>query len=313
MSSAQIYGVVDVGSNTFNLLLAKFSQGQLEILAQDRRPVMLGKGSHEKGLILPEAEARAIQALEEFLDLAQNYGPTKWKGVATAALRYAKNGAEVAQRLSQTSGIPIQVISGELEAEFIFKGVQAHLNFGSETGLIMDVGGASTEFIAFNGNGLLGLWSFPIGATRLQEVLALHDPLLPQQVSSTFAWLQNQLQPMLTVLQNHRPHFLVGSSGFFDTLVQMQAFRNQGQPLLNYSYHSLSAETLQYWTDRLIPSSLADRLAIPGMLEFRAPMFLASILQVHFVLDVLQIPTAHCTRISLKEGVLADWISSELP
>jgi len=245
--------------------------------------------------------------------LAQNYGPTNWKGVATAALRYAKNGAEVAQRLSQTSGIPIQVISGEREAEFIFKGVQAHLNFGDQTGLIMDVGGASTEFIAFNGNGLLGLWSFPIGATRLQEVLALHDPLLPQQVNSTFDWLQNQLQPMLAVLQIHRPQFLVGSSGFFDTLVQMQAFRNQGQPLLNYSYHSLSAETLQYWTERLIPSSLAERLAIPGMLEFRAPMFLASILQVHFVLNALQIPTVHCTRISLKEGVLADWISSEHP
>ena len=313
MSSAQIYGVVDVGSNTFNLLLAKLYQGQLEILAQDRRPVMLGKGSHEKGLILPGAEARAIQALAEFMTLAQNYGPTKWKGVATAALRYAKNGAEVAQRLSQTSGIPIQVISGEREAEFIFKGVQAHLNFGDQTGLIMDVGGASTEFIAFNGDGLLGLWSFPIGATRLQDVLTLHDPLYPQQVNSTFDWLQNQLQPMLAVLQIHRPQFLVGSSGFFDTLVQMQAFRNQGQPLLNYSYHSLSAETLQYWTERLIPSSLAERLAIPGMLEFRAPMFLASILQVHFVLNALQIPTVHCTRISLKEGVLADWISSEYP
>lgn len=313
MSSAQIYGVVDVGSNTFNLLLAKLYQGQPEILAQDRRPVMLGKGSHEKGLILPGAEARAIQALAEFMTLAQNYGPTKWKGVATAALRYAKNGAEVAQRLSQTSGIPIQVISGEREAEFIFKGVQAHLNFGDQTGLIMDVGGASTEFIAFNGDGLLGLWSFPIGATRLQEVLTLHDPLYPQQVNSTFDWLQNQLQPMLAVLQIHRPQFLVGSSGFFDTLVQMQAFRNQGQPLLNYSYHSLSAETLQYWTERLIPSSLAERLAIPGMLEFRAPMFLASILQVHFVLNALQIPTVHCTRISLKEGVLADWISSEYP
>jgi len=313
MSSTNIYGIVDVGSNTFNLLLAKYSHGQLEILAQDRRPVMLGKGSHEKGLILPEAEARATQALSEFLELAQNLGPIHWKGIATAALRYATNGTEVAQRLSQASGIPIQIISGEQEAEFIFKGVQTHLNFGSETGLIMDVGGASTEFIAFNQNGMQGLWSFPIGATRLQEVLALHDPLLPQQVNSTFDWLHKQLQPMLLTLQKHPPHFLVGSSGFFDTLVQMQAFRIHGQPSLNYSYYSLSAETLHYWTERLIPSNLAERLSIPGMLEFRAPMFLPSILQVHFVLQTLQIPQIHCTRISLKEGVLAELISTGNP
>ena len=313
MSSRPLYGVVDIGSNTFNLLLANNAKGQLEIVCQDRRPVMLGKGSHEKGLILPEAEARAIQALSEFVDLAAGYGPIKWKGVATAALRYAKNGTEVAQRLSQASGIPIQVISGEREAEYIFKGVQAHLNFGNETGLIMDVGGASTEFIAFNGDGLLGLWSFPIGATRLQEVLALRDPLLPEQVNGTFLWLKNQLEPMLQILKNHPTQYLVGSSGFFDTLVQMEAFRNQGLALINYGYHSLSAATIQYWTERLIPSNLSERLSIPGMLEFRAPMFLASILQVQFVLNTLQIPQAHCTRISLKEGVLADWISTENP
>ena len=71
MNSTPLYGIVDVGSNTFNLLLAKFNHGQLEILAQDRRPVMLGKGSHEKGFILPEMVSEDSTAFMEVVPTAQ--------------------------------------------------------------------------------------------------------------------------------------------------------------------------------------------------------------------------------------------------
>lgn len=308
MKNSALLGIVDVGSNTFNFLLAQTNGEHTQVLHQDRRAVMLGKGSHETKRIQPEAEQRALQALLEFKSMAANLGPTQWKGVATAALRYAQNGKEVAERLHQNTGIPIYIISGEQEAEYIFKGIQTHLNFGNQNGLIMDVGGASTEFIAFGPQGLAGLWSFPIGATRLQEILALADPLLPEQVHSTYAWLEQQIEPMCAVLQDHKPEFLVGSSGFFDTLVQMESFRNHGNGIDLYTSEQLTDSSIEYWTKRLIPTELKERLQIPGMLEFRAPMFLASILQVHFILQKWTIPQVHCTRISLKEGVLADWI-----
>lgn len=308
MKNPEFLGIVDVGSNTFNFLLAKTEGEHVEVLHQDRSPVMLGKGSHETKRIQPEAEQRAQQALLDFKTMAAHVGPIQWKGVATAALRYAQNGAEVAERLFQKTGIPIHIISGEQEAEYIFKGVQTHLNFGKQNGLIMDVGGASTEFIAFGAQGLAGLWSFPIGATRLHEILALTDPLLPEQVPSTYAWLEEQIAPMHDILKHHKPEFLVGSSGFFDTLVQMESFRKYGHGNESYSSHQLTDSCIAYWTNRLIPTQLQERLQIPGMLEFRAPMFLASILQVNFILQQWAIPHVHCTRISLKEGVLADWL-----
>ena len=141
MKHPDFLGIVDVGSNTFNFLLAKTDGEHTKVLHQDRSPVMLGKGSHETKRIQPEAEQRAQQALLDFKAMAAHVGPIQWKGVATAALRYAQNGAEVAERLFQQTGIPIHIISGEQEAEFIFKGVQTHLNFGQQNGLIMDVGG----------------------------------------------------------------------------------------------------------------------------------------------------------------------------
>ena len=164
--------IIDLGTNTFQLLVA--TRGNIsepmQIICQLQRPVQLGLGAMETGLLQENAMERALMALTEFraVALANGCQNTQIHAIGTSILRRASNTPQFVAEVHHRLGIKIQVISGIEEADLIYHGIYHSLPqpWGS-TSLVMDIGGGSVEFILFKGSNILYKVSLELGGLRL--------------------------------------------------------------------------------------------------------------------------------------------------
>ncbi|MCC6689956.1 MAG: phosphatase, partial [Bacteroidia bacterium] len=161
-----LVAVIDLGTNTFNLLIAELlAAGKYRILYNTKLPVKLGKGGINKNQLLPDAMERGINALNDYKNIIAQYNVAKTYAFATSAMREATNSNEFIKRIHEL-GISVDVISGDREAELIYKGVRLAIDIGEQHVVVMDIGGGSTEFIIANNKQILWKKSFLLGVSR---------------------------------------------------------------------------------------------------------------------------------------------------
>ena len=306
--SGERLAIFDLGTNTFNLLV-RDADGSL--LRSEKLPVKLGAGGLRSDEISPDAEERAIAAMQQHKAWAQEAGASRGYAFATSAMRSTRNGAEVASRIERETGIPVNIIDGDQEAAFIAGGVAQAWPERSEPRLIMDIGGGSTEFILLDGTEVLYAESFPLGVTRLTERFQPSDPMTAEDIARINAHTEALLAPLWTWLQHASASCLIGSSGSFDTIFNVLE-GTHGRPMLELGTYraEFPLGELPALLDRLIASSKVERLLMPGMLEMRADTLQVSALQIHLILDRLTPKTMLLSGYALKEGV---WSSLQEP
>lgn len=303
MSKHPNVAIIDMGTNTFHLLIAQLSQ-RPKILHRDRIAVKVGKGGINKKTITPDGFQRALEALTKFKATIDEFDVKKSIAIGTSAIRNATNGRELADAIQVQTGIEVRVIDGNEEAELIFKGVQNAMDLGAQPALVVDIGGGSVEFIIGHRDGILWKRSFEIGGQRLLEQFQKNDPITPQEVESLEAFLQMQLEPLMGPLHEYRPTTLVGVSGTFDTLSEMFCVRN------NLPYYAEDSETPfdirtfpEIYQD-ILHHDRAGRLALPGMIEMRVDMIVVACVLANFILRIHRFENLKVSTYSLKEGVL---------
>ena len=306
--SGERLAIFDLGTNTFNLLV-RDADGSL--LRSEKLPVKLGAGGLRSDEISPDAEERAIAAMQQHKAWAQEAGASRGYAFATSAMRSTRNGAEVASRIERETGIPVNIIDGDQEAAFIAGGVAQAWPERSEPRLIMDIGGGSTEFILLDGTEVLYAESFPLGVTRLTERFQPSDPMTAEDIARINAHTEALLAPLWTWLQHASASCLIGSSGSFDTIFNVLE-GTHGRPMLELGTYraEFPLGELPALLDRLIASSKVERLLMPGMLEMRADTLQVSALQIQLILDRLTPKTMLLSGYALKEGV---WSSLQEP
>ena len=306
--SGERLAIFDLGTNTFNLLV-RDADGSL--LRSEKLPVKLGAGGLRSDEISPDAEERAIAAMQQHKAWAQEAGASRGYAFATSAMRSTRNGAEVASRIERETGIPVNIIDGDQEAAFIAGGVAQAWPERSEPRLIMDIGGGSTEFILLDGTEVLYAESFPLGVTRLVERFQPSDPMTAEDIARINAHTEALLAPLWTWLQHASASCLIGSSGSFDTIFNVLEGMH-GRPMLELGTYraEFPLGELPALLDRLIASSKVERLLMPGMLEMRADTLQVSALQIQLILDRLTPKTMLLSGYALKEGV---WSSLQEP
>ena len=161
--------VIDIGTNTVKLLVADVSGRQMVPVAAKDRTTRLGEGVDDSKRLLPAAMARTIRAIQDFLAEARGLGATDCVAVATSAAREAANRDEFLGQVRHECGLEVELISGEREAELIFRGVSSDPEWSSAAILVVDVGGGSAEFIQGAGGEMEIFRSLPLGALRLTE------------------------------------------------------------------------------------------------------------------------------------------------
>jgi exopolyphosphatase / guanosine-5'-triphosphate,3'-diphosphate pyrophosphatase len=325
--------VIDLGTNTFHLMIVESltntsAHTPWKVLFRTSRPAKIGKGGINQNRITDEAIDRALDVLTYFRSVLDEHGiePATVRAFGTSAIRVAVNQQEFINRVRAVTGIQIQVISGDQEAAYIYAGVRASgaMNLvqdrfdGSEepttapVSLIMDIGGGSVEFILGTTERIFWKQSFEIGGQRLLERFMPN----PQNAISLAAvermndYFREQLLPLTNAIHQYaptsgRPLQLVGSSGSFDTLVDMHFMHERGY-LPNPEQAAFTLPVTEFYRayELLLTRNHDERMALPGMIELRVDMIVVAVCLIDFVLSAFGIQTIIVSTYALKEGVL---------
>ncbi len=300
--------VIDIGTNTFNLLIAAQENNKLILEKIEKKFVFLGKGGINKNIIQEDAFQRGIKTLKSFSKKAEKAGVTKIIAIATSAVRSANNGNEFVNEVFIKTGINITVISGNTEAEYIYKGARSATKFGTDPILLMDIGGGSTEFIICNDKEIFWKQSFEIGVIRLFEKFHKNDPITKIEIDNIEAYLQEQLSPLFIAIKQFKIKTLIGSAGAFTSLAKMIEYRyNSGEKLIKTSEYQFDMNHYHQIHSYVIKTTLEERLETPGLIKQRAPIIIVGTILVNFIISHLKIENFKLARFALKEGVASDY------
>lgn len=296
--------VIDLGTNTFHLLLASIEGDGFQTLYKEKIAVKIGQGGINEGYITEDAKKRAFAAIEKFKLLIDREGITNVYATATSAIRNAKNGVEFTDEVYKKSSIKIRIISGEQEAEYIHYGVSKAINIGKEPALIMDIGGGSIEFILCNNQQVFWKGSFEIGAQRLLDRFHYHDPIHKEEIENLDAYLEENLVRLDYIIKKIKPTSLVGSSGTFDTLSDIYSLKHNIERTTELTELPLPLESFFEMHQEIIQKDRTQRLQIPGMIELRVDMIVVASCLINFILKKYKIDTMRVSTYALKEGLL---------
>lgn len=298
--------IADLGSNTFQLLIARKRNEKMEIGLRKKIGVGLGKKGLSTGTITPEALEKATHALIEFGEDLNRFSisPKDCQTIGTSTFRNARNRKEILVELEQKTGFKIQVIDGQREAELVFSGVKASGALTeNQAHLIIDIGGGSVEFIKCEG--FIPVWkqSFEIGGLRLMEKFHQSDPISDEDQKKLTEFVSHQLSPLWKQIKADEKIILVGCSGSFDTLIDMQNWETNQPETESIPVHTLKPSDFQNLAKRLIQSKLEDRLKMGGMIPLRAEMMVVAVLLIQLIVNKLKIEEIRVSTFSLKEGL----------
>jgi len=305
------YAVIDLGTNTCNLLIANvLPDGSFETVYDRKLPVKLGRGGIHKDILLPEAIERGMAALKNHAVTIKAYDVSKVKLIGTSALRGAVNRDDLLNKVKDLLGWEIEIIDGELEANLIFRGVNLTLPKKIGNYLVMDIGGGSTEFILANDDHILWKKSFNIGVARALETIQTKDPIATKEILDFENWFDHHLQELWSICKIHTPRILVGCSGAFDTF--MDIFEEETPDLKIRKVSELPINDYRKIHNRLILSDHETRSKMQGMDKMRVEMIVIASIFTNFIIQKLQVQKLLHTHNSLKEGVMDLFISNEL-
>lgn len=293
--------IVDLGTNTFSLLIVEVQATAYKILHHAKEAVKLGEGGITKSMIAPAAFQRGIHAMQYLNEEIKKEKADVVKAIATSAVREASNRKEFLAEIKKNTGISVDVINGDEEAELIYYGNRMAVDMADETCLIMDVGGGSNEFIIANGTTVFWKQSFKLGVARLLELFNPEDPINDTTLQNIINYLQAELQPLLTEIKKHPVKRLIGSAGVFESILHMIGKEDivdgkTGYDIAINDYLLISRKTIH--------STAQERMTMPGLIPMRREMIVLSYILIDFILDNTHIKSINLSTYSLKEGAV---------
>jgi exopolyphosphatase/guanosine-5'-triphosphate,3'-diphosphate pyrophosphatase len=299
--------VMDLGTNTFHLLIARGNADDPEELYHTTIPVKLGEGGINSGIIQPAAYKRGLDTMLQFSERIKEYNVKSISAIATSALRSASNGKDFIDEVKDKTGISIKTINGDREAQYIYEGVKAGHCLTSRNSLILDIGGGSVEFILGNEEKILWKQSFEIGAARMLDKFHRTDPILAASINEMNSYLEQTLPAFFEAANKIRVDNVIGSSGAFETFAEViELDKGHDFELKQNRKYQFKADEFIAVTDKLINSSHAEREQHKGIIPVRVDMIVSSALITRFVMDKLGVSDVLMSTYSLKEGVLAE-------
>ena len=301
---ARKVAVLDLGTNTFNLLLVKITPGAYYIFHNEKIPVKIGKDGINEGIITAEAQERALLALHKYNEIIKREKIDKVYGYATSAFRNARNGEEFRRLIETETGLQIKIIDGDIEADFIYKGVKTAIDIGGDNALIIDIGGGSVEFIICNRDQIFWKQSIDIGAQRLLDWFHQVDPIPEDEIERLNGFFDSRLESLKEQMEIYKPECLIGSSGTFDTLSEMDQHQANRFIKGDEAELPLSISGFDQLFKKIISLDKEARLKIPGMMPMRVDMIVVAACLVKYVIENFHITQIRVSAHSLKEGMI---------
>ena len=294
--------ILDLGTNIFNLLLSEISGKTCKILKVVKIPSFIGAGGFSTGKLSEEAMSKSIDALGKIREIIDQEGDVGFiKVFATSAFRDTVNGSEFANNIRDNFGFEVEIISGDREAELIYKGIRESFFVLDENVLMCDIGGGSNELIIADKEKILWKRSFNLGILRLKEQFKPSDPIKEEEVKMVNLYLEQELKPLFEVCKRYLPKLMIGSSGSFDTLRELLYRENNTNPV-----RELDMTELGVLHQKLLVSNREERLRMPGMSPVRVDYMVLGSIFIQLVIEKCRISKLYQSSYSLKEGFMAE-------
>ena len=302
------HAVLDLGSNSFHVLVAEVDGPSLTPVLREREMLHLGRAVAATGAVPPAAERSAAATVAHLAELGRRSGARTITAVATDALRDAVNGQAVLQRLEQVADTPVHVLDGLAEARLAYLGVRASVAVRAEPVLVLDLGGGSLELAIGIGGRVVWATSTPLGASRLSAGLS-NDPLEHSDLERLRGVVDAAVDPVREVVAAHEPATCIAVGGTVRALGRLSAAAHAQWLPASVNQLSLPHADLAALRDRLVGVDVARRRRLPAMKSRRADHIHVAAMVLTRVLERLGIPTVHVSDWGLREGLLLDGIS----
>jgi exopolyphosphatase/guanosine-5'-triphosphate,3'-diphosphate pyrophosphatase len=294
--------ILDLGTNIFNLLLSEISCKTYKILKVVKIPSFIGAGGFSTGKLSEEAMSKSIDALGKIREIIDKEGDVDFiKVFATSAFRDTVNGSEFANSIRDNFGFEVEIISGDREAELIYKGIRESFLGWDENVLMCDIGGGSNELIIADQEKILWKRSFNLGILRLKEKFKPGDPIKEDEIKMIKTYLEQELEPLFEACKRYLPKLMTGSSGSFDTLRELLYTEDNTLPV-----RELDLIDLGVLHQKLLVSNRDERLRMPGMSPVRVDYMVLGSIFIQLVIEKCRISKLYQSSYSLKEGFMAE-------
>ncbi|MDR0454440.1 MAG: hypothetical protein LBH05_06490 [Deferribacteraceae bacterium] len=298
---------IDTGTNTVRILIAEVADGRIvKEIYSGREITRLGAGLTRTGKLSSEGAAKTLELFRHFKKITDRYNVKHILAAATSAVREASDSEKfISEAISV--GIPLVTISGEEEANYIYKGVISNTPDLRENTLIYDIGGGSTEIICVRRGDLRFVKSIPVGVVKLADRFNFKRALQPETLDKCSAYINSLLKPVFDelhyILGGNYPSVYIGTAGTVTTIAAVDMEMDIYDPDI-INNHILTNNRLSLINKKLSRLTADERLAVKGLERGREDILIPGILIVEEILRI-----AGCDRSSVSDNGLREGLT----
>jgi len=295
--SPQYLAAIDLGSNSFHLVVARIEDGHVHILDSLKEMVRLGGGLDKNGRLSEEARIRALSCLDRFAERVQKLPQGSVAAVGTNTLRQAKNSRQFLQSASEVLGHPISIIGGKEEARLVYLGVSHSLVAEDGKRFVMDIGGGSTELIIGEGFEPQHLSSLEMGCVSMSRTFFRNGELCKKNWEKADIAAHMELRPVRRGFREVGWSSATGASGTIKAVGNIVK-------ALGLENYSITLDSLYKIRNKMIAAGHVKNLDLPGLDSDRQPVFAGGLAILIATFEALKIDTMQVSEGALREGLL---------
>ena len=290
------FAAVDLGSNSFHLLVARFDNGFLEKVDREKDMVQLAQGLQEDGNLSQDARERALACLSRFSERLRDIPAAQVRVVGTKTLRDADAAGDFLLQAEEALGHPIAIISGYEEARLVYSGLSHSVINDNNLRLVIDIGGASTEFIIGCDHTPELLESLDFGCVAITREF-LSDGITRKNLHSAYIAICERIEYIRAAYIQHGWSMVYGTSGTMRAIAELTQPQDGGAVINSSSLNQLITDMENDGGISKGDFSKQRRAVLP-----------AGIIILKAIFDELHIETLHVADATLKEGLIFDTV-----
>ncbi|MGJ8673065.1 exopolyphosphatase [Rubritalea sp.] len=295
-NKARDIAAIDLGSNSFHMVVARVIGSELQLVSRHKQRVSLASGLDEAHKLDADAMKRGLDCLAMFAERLTGFAPEDVSIAATHTLRVATNAHLFIQRAQKLLPFPIEIIPGAEEARLVYLGV-AHTQPESDSKLVVDIGGGSTELIIGHGFDPHLVNSKPMGCANFTHTYFANGKLSKKKFSKAVLAAEQKLEPIASQYRKTSWDIAFGSSGTIKSISEVLVCLGSPDAVI-------TAKGLSKLADRICEFDTIEDITIEGLSPERKPVFAAGVAILQAVFNALRIEHMRFSEGALREGLL---------
>ncbi|HEV8695836.1 MAG TPA: exopolyphosphatase [Lysobacter sp.] len=302
LEDGDLLAAVDLGSNSFHMVVARYLLGQLRIVDRLRETVRLAEGLDGRGGLDPAVRQRAIECLSRFGQRVRDIPPQRIRAIATNTARRLAQPQSFLMPAEGSLGHAIEVVSGREEARLVYLGVaHAQPSKPGELRLVIDIGGGSTECIIGAGFEAIERESLQLGCIATTRRFFPNGKLSKKKWREALTEATAEFQQFTGTYRALGWHEVIGSSGTNKAIGEICA-------AMKLTKGAVTAEALPQVRDRLLQADRIDDIDLPGLSSERRPVIAGGVLVLEAAFAALNLQRMQVSKAAMREGILYDMI-----